>query len=45
VRGAQAERRPQAEHEPVGRVHHGVRVPVGPQDPVPISDVGGASVR
>jgi len=45
VRRAQAQRRSQAEHEPVGRVHHGFRIPVGPQDPVPVSDSGGAGVR
>lgn len=45
VRRAQAQRRSQAEHEPVGRVHHGFRVPVGPQDPVPVPDAGSAGVR
>jgi len=45
VRGAQAERRPQAQHEPVGGVHHGVRVPVGAQDPLAVPDAGGAGVR
>jgi len=38
VRGAEAERRSQAVHVAVGRVHHGVRLPVGAQDPLALPD-------
>jgi len=45
VRGAQAERRPQAQHESLGGVHHRVRVPVRPQDTLAVPDAGRAGVR
>jgi len=45
LRRAQAQRRPQAVHVALGRVHHRVRVPVGEEDPVAVPDAGGGRRR
>lgn len=38
MRGAEAERRPQTEHVPVGRVHHRLGLPFRQEDPLQVSD-------
>lgn len=41
----EAERRPEAVHVLVGGVHHGERVSIRPENPLPLPDAGGPGVR
>ena len=45
LRGVEAQRRPKAVHVPLGGVHHRVRLPIRPKNPLAVPDARGASVR
>ena len=45
VRGVEAQRRPEAVHVTLGGVHHRVRLPIRPKNPLAVPDAGGAGVR